>query len=165
MVQGGFVVRPLAAHHDRQAFFCGTRSLDTYLHKQAGQDARRGVSSVFVASPKHALECVAGYYTLSGLSLEFDGFPPEFAKKLPKHPLPAALLGRLAVAQSFQGMELGKSLLLNALRRTQRVSGHIGLLALVVDAIDNKAATFYQKFGFLPMGKSGRWFFPLKHKI
>jgi len=150
-------ITSLAPNHDRQDFQCGVSALDNYLHQQARQDIRRGISRVFVATPtsqeQAKTQTIAGYYTLSSLSVECNDFPAAVAHKLPKHPVPAALLGRLAVATAFQGKGIGSLLLTNAIRRTQAVSVDIGIYALMVDAIDERAKHFYQQFGFIPLAE------------
>jgi len=158
------LIQPLGVQHDRQAFVCGIVALDAYLHKQAGQDVKRRVSRVFVATEDAAACRIAGYYTLSSLSIDLGQLPDALARKLPRHPIPAALLGRLAVAQTAQGRGIGKMLLADALKRTLMVSEQIGIHALVVDAIDERAQTFYQRFGFAPMASASRrrLYLPLK---
>lgn len=140
-------IEPLGAHHDRAAFSCGEAALDTYLRRQASQDVRRRVAQVFVAvgdSPA----TIAGFYSLSAASFEKDALPPDLAKRLPHYPVPAAVLGRLAVDRGWRGQGLGEMLLLDAIRRVIRVSAAIGVYALVVDAKNDEAQSFYERYGF-----------------
>ena len=82
---------------DRPSFQCGVETLDKYLKKRARQDMKRGISRVFVATqPGTPKKKVVGFYTLSSLSVTVEELPVVIAKKLPRHPIPAALLGRLA---------------------------------------------------------------------
>ncbi|MYG53121.1 MAG: GNAT family N-acetyltransferase, partial [Rhodospirillaceae bacterium] len=139
-------IEPLGAHHDRAAFSCGEAALDAYLGRQASQDVRRRVAQVFVAvgdSPA----AVAGFYSLSAASFEKDALPPDLAKRLPHYPVPAAVLGRLAVDRAYRGQGLGEMLLLDAIRRVVRVSAAIGVYALVVDAKNDEAQSFYERYG------------------
>lgn len=88
--------------------------------------------------------------------------PVDIIRKLPKYPIPAVLLGRLAVDQSMQGKKLGAILLVNAMKRALLASATIGMYALVVDAKNEKAQSFYQHFGFLPLvDQAMRLFIPL----
>ena len=103
-----------------------------------------------------------GYYTLSTLSVELSQLPENLARKLPHYPVPAALLGRLAVSQAAQGHGVGRMLLVDALKRTLAVSDEIAIYAMVVDAIDERAQHFYEQFGFTPLSAQGRLFVPLK---
>jgi len=152
------IIEPLSKQHSRQGFACGVAALDTYLHRQSGQDIRRGICRVYVAieatfDGMHEVP-VLGYYTLSGLSVSCHHFPPELARKLPKHPIPAALLGRLAVARTHHGLGIGRLLLGDAIQRVRNLSTQLGLYAIVVDALDDAASRFYRKIGFLPMEQS-----------
>ncbi len=157
------VVEPLKAVHDGNGFRCGVESLDRYLEKRAGQDTRRRISRVFVAATREEPTKVVGYYSLSALSIELKQLPEKLARRLPKHPVPAALLGRLAVCGSARGKGVGKMLLADAVKRTISASEQIAVYALVVDAVDESAESFYRKFGFSRLGdESRRLFLPLK---
>jgi len=162
------LIAPLNPSHDRRGFQCGVTALDDYIQKQANQDVKRRISRVFVATPAGRTDLIAGYYTLSSLSIEYTGLPEALARKLPRHPIPAALLGRLAVANTAQGRGVGRMLLIDAIKRTLAVSGHIGIHAMIVDAIDERAQRFYQQFGFSPLdwlppgSQQRRLFLPLK---
>jgi len=106
---------------------------------------------------------VMGYYSLSTLSIELTQLPDNLARKLPRHPIPAALVGRLAVSKKDQGCGIGKILLVDAIKRTLSVSSHIGIYAMVVDAINDSAIEFYEQFGFARLNDdSSRLFLPLK---
>ncbi|WP_248806990.1 GNAT family N-acetyltransferase [Pseudomonas sp. MWU13-2100] len=157
------LIRPLGSDHDRPGFHCGVASLDDYIQKQARQDVKRRVSRVFVATTAEQPKSIAGYYTLSTLSIELSQLPGDLASKLPRHPVPAALLGRLAVNHAAQRHGVGKVLLVDAIKRTLAVSDEIAIYAMVVDAIDERAQRFYESFGFSPLGsESRRLFLPLK---
>ncbi len=58
-------------------------------------------------------------------------------------------LARLAVALSAQGSGLGGDLLLAAGRRALSVAVAVGGIALAIDAKDERAATWYERFGAL----------------
>jgi len=130
-------------------FQCGTEELDRYLHQQAGQEGRRNVAMPFVLTVPPGPD-VIGYYTLSSLGVEHEAWPLEIAKKLPRYPqLPVTLLGRLAVDVRYRGEGLGRHLLMDALYRSWQASRQIGSMAVVVDAIDQKAREFYEAFDFV----------------
>lgn len=158
--ESGVSIEPLASNHDRAAFSCGAEALDRYLRQQAGQDARKNVAASFVlverGSPK-----VLGFYTLSATSIHLTDLPEASAKKLPKYPLvPAILLGRLAVDQTQRGKRYGELLLLDAMKRCLRTQ-EIGWTAIVVDAKDEAALTFYQRYDFIRFSPtSDRLFLP-----
>jgi predicted N-acetyltransferase YhbS len=99
---------------------------------------------------------------LASGAIAVDGLPKQQAKKLPKHALPVVLLARLAVDRSVHGKELGGFLLRDALTRSLELSETIGVHAVVVDALDDEAKAFYERFGFLALqGEEMRLFLPL----
>ena len=156
------VVEPVGPHHDRASFSCGEPTLDDYIRRQASQDARRRVAQVFVTMGDRPGEIV-GYYTLSAASFEKDDLPKELAKRLPHYPVPAAVIGRLAIDLRSQGHGLGETLLLDALRRVVRASDAIGVYAVVVDALHDRASAFYERYGFRSFPSSPRrLFLPLQ---
>ncbi len=155
-------VEPLGPHHDRASFSCGEPSLDRYIRRQASQDARRRVARVFVA-PGEPPERIAGYYTLTAASFEKDDLPAEVARRLPHYPVPAAVIGRLAVDLRSQGRGLGEVLLLDAIHRIVRAGDTIGVYAVVVDALHERAGAFYERYGFLPFpSRPLRLYLPLR---
>jgi ribosomal protein S18 acetylase RimI-like enzyme len=157
------VIEPLDLTYDRSGFRCGVEALDRYLKKQAKQDIKRRISRVFVATKPDNPKVVIGYYTLSTLSIELNQLPEKLARKLPKHPVPAALIGRLAISNAAQGQGVGKLLLADAIKRTLAVSDQIAIYTMVVDAINDSAIEFYEQFGFTRLSDdSPRLFLPLK---
>ena len=156
------VIEPLGSHHDRAAFSCGEPALDAYIRRQALQDARRRVAQVFVAVAGRFGE-IAGYYTLSAASFEKDDLPAELARRLPHYPVPAAVIGRIAVDHRNQGRGIGEILLLDAIRRVVRASNAIGVYAIVVDAKNDRARAFCERYGFRTFpSTSRRLFLPLQ---
>jgi len=157
------VIEPLNLTHDRTSFQCGVEALDSYFKKQAKQDIKRRISRVFVATKPDNPKVVIGYYTLSTLSIELNHLPEKLARKLPKHPVPAALIGRLAISNTAQGQGVGELLLADAIKRTLAVSNQIAIYTMVVDAINDNAKGFYEQFGFTRLSDdSPRLFLPLE---
>jgi GNAT superfamily N-acetyltransferase len=157
-----FHIEVLARGHERAEFSCGSPELDKYLQQQARQDTAKRVAAAFVLleplSPR-----VLGFYTLSASAVSADELPPDFGKRLPRYPqLPVVLLGRLAVDLSCRGRGAGEFLLMDALHRSLDASTNIGALAVIVDAKDDAAASFYRHFDFLALpGDSKRFFLPM----
>jgi len=156
------VIELLGSHHDRSVFSCGEPALDAYLQRQASQDIRRRVAQVFVAVGD-VPEKIAGYYSLSAASFAKDELPPALAKRLPHYPVPAAVLGRLAIDREHQGRGLGETLLLDAIRRVVRASTTIAVYAIIVDAKNERAQAFYERYGFRTFASEPRrLFLPLE---
>jgi GNAT superfamily N-acetyltransferase len=144
-----YFVEPLGAH-DRLSFSCGVSELDSYLHVQAGQDAKRKVAAPFVLVDADG--SVAGYYTLSAYAIRLSELPPDVARKLPKYPLiPATLLGRLAVSQAHQGQKLGRLLLMDALFRSWKNTSQVASVGVIAEAYDDAARDFYLRHEFIPL--------------
>jgi GNAT superfamily N-acetyltransferase len=157
------VIELLNRGHNRGVFDCGIASLNRYLQRQANQDMKRRISRVFVARAPENKSRVLGSYTLSAISIDLSALPEKAAKKLPNHPVPAALIGRLAVDLVAQNTGTGRMLLADAVKRTIAVSDDIAIYAMVVDAINQQAESFYKRYGFTPLAYgSGRLFLPLK---
>jgi ribosomal protein S18 acetylase RimI-like enzyme len=137
---------PLGAEHDRDSFDCGEETLNRYFKTQVTQDIRRRIANCFIAIHS-ASGAVAGYYTIAAAGIPFVELPPEESKRLPRYPtLPAVRIGRLAVQRAFQGRGLGEMLLMDAMRRCMKVPPAV--YAVLVDAKNDGAAAFYQRYGF-----------------
>lgn len=136
------------------AFSCGTASLDNYLRDRALPDAERLSTITFVLLDPGDQRTIQGYYSLSATSIEFSAVPTDVVKRLriSKHRvMSATLIGRLAVSTGFQGKRLGEALLFDALMRSYFAAGEVGSALILVHALDDNAARFYQKFGFIPL--------------
>jgi GNAT superfamily N-acetyltransferase len=140
-----FFIEPLS-EHDRGEFSCGSEALDRYFKLQVTQDIRRRVTHCFVAVETEKL-VVAGYYTLAAASVPTPDLPDAITKKLPRYPaLPAIRVGRLAVDLRFRGQGLGGALLADA--ATKGLRPEAAAFAMLVDAKDEEAVSFYEHHGF-----------------
>ncbi|HEX4321630.1 MAG TPA: GNAT family N-acetyltransferase [Acidobacteriaceae bacterium] len=156
-----FHVEILADAHDRANFCCGVEALDAYFRRQAKQDVDRRVAAVFVLTADG--EEVAGFYTLSSLSISGTDLPEPLAKKLPSRaPIGVTLLGRMAVSEKFKGKKLGVLLLMHSLKRAFDASRQVASWAVVVDAKEG-SREFYLKYEFTPLpSNQHRLFLPMK---
>jgi GNAT superfamily N-acetyltransferase len=156
-----FFCERLSKRHDRGSFDCGIPELNDYLLNRATQDMRRLVAAVFVLVPTDAPSTIAGFYSLSSASIGLNDLPKHAVKKLPRYPrVPAVLIGRLARDQTFPGT--GRLLLMDALRRAVSHSDEVAAAMIVVDAMNDAAQQFYEKFGFeSALNVAGRLFLPL----
>lgn len=136
----------LTRDHHRADFSCSEASLTAYIRQQALQDVKRGIAACYVLCGNQSLDII-GCYTLSAHSLRLTSLQPEEVRKLPRYPyIPVGLLGRMAVDDRWRGRGYGADLLADAIKRLER--SEVALYALLVDAIHETAAAFYDHFGF-----------------
>ncbi len=121
--------------------------MDRYLARQAGQDVRRRIARVFVCAAGET-DAVPGFYALSALSIDLASLPGQLSRKLPRHPVPCALIGRLAVDGSVHWRGLGSMLLSDAVERTMIAGETVAMHALIAN---DDAKRFYERFGFVPL--------------
>jgi ribosomal protein S18 acetylase RimI-like enzyme len=158
-----FRVGPLGVAVDTADFECTVPPLDEYLRRYAAQDLRRNLARVYVAMPVANPRQPAGFYTLSAGSVACAELPADLSRKLPRYPVPVALVGRLAVDKRFQGQGLGSILLADACAKVKAASQVLAVAGIVVDAKDEAAASFYRHFGFLVLpGRPDRLLLPAK---
>ena len=150
-------IESLSDRHDRKSFASGVEPLDSYLRHQAGQEVRRRVASCFVLV-SDGDRVPVGYYTLAATSIALAELPEALAKQLPRYPaIPATLMGRLAVDARHQQQGHGEFMLLDAFSRV--LKNEIASYAFVVDAKDDKAAQFYQRYRFRYLVDGGQRLF------
>lgn len=156
-MEPAFRLEQLDEAHDRTSFSCGEDVLDRYLKTQATQDIRRRIASCFIARDVES-GLIAGYYTLAAAGIPTPEVPVELSRRLPRYPsLPAVRIGRLAVDSRFRGRGLGSALLADAVKRT--MESPFAVFALLVDAKNDLAVTFYEKHGFVAFASRPRTLF------
>lgn len=140
--------------HDRSGFACGQAGLDEYLRRYASQSLRNHLARVYVAEDENGK--VLGYYTLSAASLSHEELSDNFARRLPKYPVSAVLIGRMASDRRARdaGLRIGSRLLIHALKQALRAADTIGVQCVIVDS-KPEAVAFYQRFGFVPLKADG----------
>lgn len=146
-------------------FSSGEPVLDAYLRRYAKNHERIHLGRTFVLINEGEKEhsTVMGYYTLSSAQLRIDDLPDTYKEQLPRYPIPASRLCRLAVDMSFQGKGIGSHLLADAIKRVLQADASIAIHSLIVDAKHEKAKKFYSQFGFIPLaGSDLTLFLPLE---
>lgn len=138
---------PIGRHHDRKSFDCGATNLNEYLARYARQNHESGGAKTFVAVSPAEPARILGFYSISPGSIEFARVPAILTKKLGRYDVPVFRLGRLAVDRSVQGQGLGGDLLLAAGERALAVAAEVGGVALAIDAKNENAARWYERFG------------------
>lgn len=142
---------PIARHHDRAGFDCGSTEINEYLERYARQNHERGGAKTFVAVSPREPARILGYYSIAPGSMESDRAPEEIRRRLGRYPNPVFRLARLGVDQSVQGEGLGGEMLFAAAGRALAVANEVGGVALVIDSKDEAAAGWYARFGAVPL--------------
>jgi GNAT superfamily N-acetyltransferase len=136
----------LSNAHALEGFDCGEPSLDDWLKKRALKNQASGASRCFVICDGKA---VVGYYSLSAGGIQHEVAPNPMRRNMPD-PLPALLLGRLAIDRRYHNQGLGRALLRDAVLRAVHVAGNAGVFAIFVHALSEEAKRFYLSRGFVP---------------
>lgn len=139
--------QPLDSEHRVNCFACGVGSLDIWLVRHARAAAGAGSARTYVVVDSEQ-ERVVGYHALTVGSIEHAEATERAGKGMPRHPIPAMLLARLAVDKSVQGKGLGLFLLRDAMNRAVSVADQAGVRLLLAHAVNDEARTFYESFGF-----------------
>jgi ribosomal protein S18 acetylase RimI-like enzyme len=145
-----WTIQPLDPSHEVASFDCGEVSLNSFLQKHALANDRAGLGRTFVAV-ESGQKPVVGYFTISTGSVKFNEVPDHPKRRLPKYPIPTVHIGRLAVDAKWQGKRLGAALLVESLRKPAKASTSVGVYAVDLVALTERAKRFYLKYGFIEM--------------
>lgn len=136
----------LADSHNTDEFDCGDEVLNNWLKQTAPRNQREGSSRTWVVADGSK---VIAFYASSAAVLARVQATKRAARNQPD-PLPAMLLGRLAVDRDHQGIGLASALLKHFLLKAIEVSQHTGIRLVLVHAKNDQAAGFYRHYGFQP---------------
>jgi GNAT superfamily N-acetyltransferase len=134
----------LADHHELDSFASGAPTLDAWLARKARANQVSGASRTYVLCRG---DRVVGYYALAAGSVGHDLVPRKLRQNMPD-PIPVIVLGRLAIDASEQGGGLGRALLRDALLRVSAAAREVGVAAVLVHALNDRARNFYLGCGF-----------------
>lgn len=137
---------PLDARHLLEGFDCGKPALNDWLLRHARQAQGSGSAKTFVVADD---DCVAGYFSLTVGQVDTLEAPERIRKGMGQYPVPVVILARLAVSQRDQGRGIGAGMLRDAIHRTFLIAEQAGIRAMLTHPIDEEAARFYQRFGFI----------------
>jgi GNAT superfamily N-acetyltransferase len=137
--------RLLSADDDLESFDCGIAPLDLWLRQRALANHLSGASRSHVCASGSR---VVGYYCLSAASIQHGAVSGNIRRNMPD-PVPAILMGRLAVDRAVQGRGVGRGLIADAIERCEEVCNIAGVRVLLVHAKDNAAADFYRRHAFV----------------
>lgn len=146
----------LAADHDLSGFDCGNDELNRWLSDHALASQKADLARTYLALSG---QTVTGYFSLTTGSIRREAAPKRYARGMPRHPIPMILIARLAVDRRHQGERLGSRLLAEALRLAVSASDTAAARLVVVDAIDDRAAAFYRRWGFIDLPENRRRLF------
>ena len=135
----------LTADHIIGDFDCGYPVLNRWLCRYALQNQQSNAAMTFVVCRQNR---VVGYYSLAVGAVDHEVAPTRIKKGLARHPIPIMVLARLAVDLRGQGCGIGKGLLKDAVLRTLQAVKFAGIRAIFVNAKDEKARRFYERFDF-----------------
>lgn len=130
--------------HDIATFDCGVPDLNHWLKKRALANEESGASRTYVVC---STAKVVGYYALASGGVALTKAPSRIRRNMPD-PLPVMIVGRLAVERGWQGRNIGRSLLRDAILRTLQAAQIGGIRAILVHAISEDAKRFYERHGF-----------------
>ena len=144
------LLRPqtLSSAHDLSAFDCGEANLNEWLKKHAKQANTSGSARTFVVSDSDT-HAVAGYFSLTVGQIDIMDAPARVAAGMGRFPIPVVLLARLAVDGKWQSQGLGGAMLREAVLKTLALSEHVGVRAMLVHPLNERAEAFYMKYGFI----------------
>jgi GNAT superfamily N-acetyltransferase len=134
---------PLADQHQLGAFNSGVPALDEWLRRRARANQVSGASRSFVVC---ADDIVVGYYALASGAVNAAAVPSRFRRNMPE-PIPVAVLGRLAVDQTYRGQGVGRALFRDSAMRVMQAAEAIGIRGMLVHAISEEAKAFYVALG------------------
>jgi GNAT superfamily N-acetyltransferase len=138
--------RPLAETDQRDLFDCGRESMNQWFRRHAWANHAAGISRVNVVCAD-ASGPIAGYVTLSAAQIARSDLARAYQRNKP-NPLPATLLGQLAVDRQHQGRGIARLLLQFALRTALRASRDVASWGVIVHPLDEPLRAFYAQFGF-----------------
>jgi GNAT superfamily N-acetyltransferase len=138
---------PLAAQHRLEGFDCGKPALNDWLLRHARQAQGSGSAKTFVVAEDDGR--VVGYFSLTVGQVDTVDAPERIRKGMGQYPVPVVILARLAVSREHQGRGIGVGMLQDAIRRTLVIAEQAGVRAMLTHPIDEDAARFYTRFGFV----------------
>jgi GNAT superfamily N-acetyltransferase len=141
------------ASHDRDGFDSGEPVLDEWLRRYAGQNRRRDTAATWVIAD--AQNAVIAYASIAMTGIDLASAPTRLAKQAPD-PIPALLLGRLAVDRRYAGKGIGRALVAHALASAVELNASAACRAVIVSALNERARSWWERLGFHPFDPDDR---------
>jgi GNAT superfamily N-acetyltransferase len=144
-----FCSQALSDEHNLSSFDCGIAGLDGWLKTQAHRATHSDTARVYVWTAAESPCVVVAYYAITPTQVRRDGLSRSMTGGVSV--IPGYLLARLALDRSLQGQGLGAQLLRDALEVILTAAEAAAGRLVVVDAIDENAASFYRRHDFQPV--------------
>lgn len=135
------------AKHDRTTFDSGEPTLDQWLRQFAGQSRRQNTAATWVIARPDST--VVAFTSLAMTAIDHASAPDALTKRAPD-PVPALLIGRLAVDRSYTGRGIGTALVAHVLATALELNDQAACKALVVTATNPEARRWWERLGFHP---------------
>ena len=139
-------IRALRQDDQRGDFRSGQEDLDLFFHRHAASNQfaeHIGITYVAVDDAGKIL----GFATLAGATIAAESFSSTRKRRLPRYPLPALRLARLAVSLDARGKGIGTFLVRYAFAQALDQASRVGCIGVIVDAKPD-AVHFYERLGF-----------------
>jgi GNAT superfamily N-acetyltransferase len=133
--------------HDREQFDSGEPVLDEWLRRYAGQNRRRDTAATWVIAD--AGNVVVAYASVAMTGIDRSAARETVATGAPD-PVPAILLGRLAVDRRHANLGIGTALAAHVLATAAELNEKAACRAVVVTALNSKARAWWRRLGFHP---------------
>lgn len=131
--------------HNREQFDNGEPVVDEWLRRYAGQNRRRDTAATWVIAG--AADVVVAYASVAMTGIDRSAAPETLAKGTPD-PVPALLLGRLAVDRRYANLAIGTALAAHVLATALELNEKAACRAVVVTALNASARSWWQRLGF-----------------
>ena len=140
-----------AVRHNRAAFSCGVDRIDNFLKITAGGYVRDDNGRIYVAVERNGGR-LAGFYALGPHAIDASSLNPDMVKRLPRFDrVPSFYIPMIGSHSDLQNRGVGSYLLADALKRCMSLADAVGGRFVVLDAINERAATLYARYGFMPL--------------
>lgn len=154
MTEAIIAFKPFDATLSRKGFDCGNEALNRWFRDQAGQQERRNNVRTHLGLATFDSR-IASFFSLVAHEVQLEGGELSAFLAGRRYPVPALLIAQLAVDVRYQGRGVGRATLAHALVLLAGTATTVGFEAVVVDAIDEAAASLYAGFGFEPLLEGG----------
>ena len=154
-------IMPFDSRHVSDDFDCGDPTINASLRQITGVQDNSVSSPVFTAVDEDNV--INGFYSLTATNIEFAEVPENLTEKIHTYPIPAVVIDRIAVHKTLQRKGIGARLLIDALQRIHDAADEVGVLVVMVEALNERLRAFYLHYGFIPLsGSTSRLFLPME---